>query len=142
MAEKHFTRPATPPGMTDEEFDALIEAQRRERAARPISEARKAPALSPMSFEGLSEVQRLAALASMLGEIVSDVHAARQTLFDDQQLSDQAYVTAQLLGKVGWMAERAATLAGETTSIYGGADDWLLSPRTQELLQAAEVDHE
>jgi hypothetical protein len=78
----------------------------------------------------------LPGLAALFGEIASDLMTAQQALHDDKG-ENNVNAIASLLGKIGWMADHGAELAGGplTFSLAGGyPDEWLLAPRTRELL--------
>lgn len=78
----------------------------------------------------------LPGLGCLFGEIASQLMTARQALYDDQG-ETTVLAIAGLLGKLGWMADHGASLAGDplTYSVAGGDPvEWLLAPRTRELL--------
>lgn len=77
------------------------------------------------------------ALGALLADIAGGLHSVRNAIFDCAE-SDQEFAFCDALAKLGWMADHGARLAGETSTICNGnADEWLLPPRTRELLKAA-----
>ena len=58
---------------------------------------------------------------------------------DNQCAADNVYASAELLGKVGWLADLGATSLGSVAHESIEADVWLLSPACQEYLQRGEA---
>lgn len=78
---------------------------------------------------------RLKAIQELCIGIASKVHSAQAVLLDDSP-SELDVVVSSMLCQLGWMADRAAQLAGGQQPVGGGPEDWMLGPDLQSLLGA------
>lgn len=79
----------------------------------------------------------LPVLREMLGDIASALHTAREALEADFDNHHTIELVRNELGRIGWMAERAQSAAGEEGALLlGPAEVWMLSDSVREGLQA------
>lgn len=73
--------------------------------------------------------ERLEALGTVLAEIASGIRCAQEALIESEQSAGTAYLVAQALGRLGWMADQGCVLAGTAfPPVVGDAYAWLLIP--------------
>lgn len=73
-----------------------------------------------------TEADRLVAVGEISYRLAQLLNNARHILREGAEDADTAYLVADLLDGAGYMAERAAVVAGREPSVVGGADAWLL----------------
>lgn len=84
---------------------------------------------------------RLHCLQAMCTSIAEDILTARNALQGNAEDSDVAYLVADALGRVGWMAEQASVVAGSTRCGIGGdAAGWMLKDHVHEMLLALKTE--
>lgn len=84
----------------------------------------------------LSTEARLAICREVCSDLASQIATAQDLLLNRAEDPNVAHVIAESMGRWGWMAERAAVLAGRPGAlIKGDADAWLLPPLVLAALQ-------
>jgi hypothetical protein len=97
-----------------------------------------------MATETVSANLRLQALERLCGDISSAIHRARHVLRENAEDPEAAYLVADALDRVGWMADKAVKLTGfATEATVSGAEEWMFGPVLNERIREmeAEVSH-
>lgn len=85
-----------------------------------------------------NEAQRLEALRLLCSEMASGISSIRTILRGNAEDASAAYLAADALDRIGWMADQATVLAGEDAPLHGGdAFGWLLCCSTQDAIRTA-----
>jgi hypothetical protein len=70
---------------------------------------------------------RFLKLATLCQRIAGDINVARVVLRDGAENADTAYLVADVLDRIGWMADQASVVAGAKYPVVcGDADGWML----------------
>jgi len=78
---------------------------------------------------------RLECLQRLCSQIATSINCARRVLRSNSDDAEAAYLVADALDRLGWMADRATAVAGSGGVLVGGdADGWVLDSATQEML--------
>ncbi len=92
-----------------------------------------------MVSKNRSKSKRLEALRILLAEVSCGIRNAQQGLLEHEESSNNIYLVADVLGRLGWLVERGCVVAGyESPPVVGSADAWMLSPYLREHLERYE----
>ena len=94
-----------------------------------------------MDSKTSDEDDRLEALRELLAEIANGIRVAQESLSESENLANTAYVVADSLGRLGWLADQGCVVAGEDfPPCLGDARAWLRIPLMAEdaVLRASE----
>jgi hypothetical protein len=82
-----------------------------------------------MDSQTPDEDDRLEALRELLAEIANGIRVAQESLSESENLSNTAYVVADSLGRLGWLADQGCVVAGDDfPPCLGDARAWLRIP--------------
>ena len=82
-----------------------------------------------MEFQTSDQDDRLEALRELLAEIANGIRVAQESLSESENMANTAYVVADSLGRLGWLADQGCVVAGEEyPPCLGDARAWLRVP--------------
>jgi hypothetical protein len=83
---------------------------------------------------------RLACLERLCTNLAGGINTARNALREGAEDTNIAFLVADALDRLGWMADQAAVVAGsEIPPVVGDADSWILCGAIQQLKEHAEA---
>lgn len=83
---------------------------------------------------------RFECLQAMCSQIATGTNNARTVLRDNAEDANVSYLVANALDRLGWMADRAAVVAGsDVPMVAGDAEGWILGEDVQDALRKIEA---
>jgi hypothetical protein len=83
-----------------------------------------------------TDAKRLEVLKALCSKLAMSAASARDVLRGNPECPDTAEVIADALERIGWIADRAAAVAGETIPVAGDGDGWFLGGMLREQLDS------
>lgn len=107
----------------------MSDAKKQKRRGAPAAVDATATVSGSLEPKRSQESKRLELLGRMCSNMAMTIANAREVLRDNAESADTAYLVADVLDRVGWIADQATVVAG--TEKYpmtcGDADGWMLN---------------